>query len=94
MTCASSLTLATMLGGDHLPCLLDGMSEEESLQDQFLRFDRLLPEVKGAGNRMEEADVICHVITESSTAIEVVSDQLTMDLVRRSLTLKQIGVTT
>lgn len=43
---------------------------------------------KGAGSRMEEADVICHVFKESydvvTTAIETVSNLLTMDLVRRS----------
>lgn len=65
--------------------------EKEPLQDHFLRFDRLVREVKGAGARMEEEDVICHLMItmpESydavTTAMEAVSDRLTMDLVRRN----------
>lgn len=66
-------------------------NESEPLQDHFLRFDRLVREMKGAGARMEEEDVICHLMItmpESydavTTAMEAVSDRLTMDLVRRN----------
>lgn len=65
-------------------------SENDRLQEHFLRFDQLVREIKGAGAKMEEEDVICHLMLtmpESydavTTAMEAVSEKLTMDLVRR-----------
>lgn len=65
-------------------------SEGEKLQEHFLRFDQLVREIKGAGAKMEEEDVICHLMLTMppsydavTTAMEAVSERLTMDLVRR-----------
>lgn len=64
--------------------------EGEKLQEHFLRFDQLVREIKGAGAKMEEEDVICHLMLTMpqsydavTTAMEAVSEKLTMDLVRR-----------
>lgn len=64
--------------------------ERERLQEHFLKFDQLVREIKGAGARMEEEDVICHLMLtmpESydavTTAMEAVSENLTLDMVRR-----------
>lgn len=64
--------------------------ENERLQDHFLRFDKLVRDIKGAGAQMEEEDVICHLMLTMpssydavTTAMEAVSDRLTMDLVRQ-----------
>lgn len=64
--------------------------ENDRLQDHFLRFDKLVREIKGAGAQMDEEDVICHLMLTMpssydavTTAMEAVSEKLTMDLVRR-----------
>lgn len=64
--------------------------ESDRLQDHFLRFDQLVREIKGAGAKMEEEDIICHLMLTMpssydavTTAMEAVSDNLTMDLVRK-----------
>lgn len=64
--------------------------ENDRLQDHFLRFDKLVREIKGAGAQMDEEDVICHLMLTMpssydavTTAMEAVSERLTMDLVRR-----------
>ena len=62
--------------------------EGDRLEDHFLRFDKLVRGIKGAGAKMDEEDVICHLMLtmpESfdaiTTAMEAVT--LTMDLVRK-----------
>ena len=64
--------------------------ENERLQDHFLRFDKLVREIKGADAQMDEEDVICLLMLTMpssydavTTAMEAVSEKLTMDLVRR-----------
>lgn len=66
-------------------------NESEPLNDHFLRFGRLIREVKEAGAQMKEEGVICHLMItmpESkdlvTTAMEAVSERLTMDIVRRN----------
>lgn len=65
--------------------------EKEPLQDHFLKFDKLVRELKGAGAKMDEEDTICHLMLTMpdsydtvTTAMSVMSDQLTMDVVRRN----------
>lgn len=65
-------------------------NENEKMQEHFLRFDQLVREIKGAGAKMEEEDVICHLMLTMpdsydavTTAMEAISENLTMDLVRQ-----------
>lgn len=64
--------------------------EGDRLEEHFLRFDKLVREIKGAGAKMDEEDVICLLMLtmpESydaiTTAMEAVTENLTMDLVRK-----------
>lgn len=63
--------------------------ERSSLESHFLRFDQLVRELKSTGAKMDEEDIVCHLMLtmpssyESvNTAMEAVSEKLTLEFVK------------
>lgn len=63
--------------------------ERSSLESHFLRFDQLIRELKSTGAKMDEEDIVCHLMLtmpvsyESvNTAMEAVSEKLTLEFVK------------
>jgi len=67
--------------------------ESSSLQEHFMMFDDLVRNIKSAGSKIEDDDIICHLLLSLSesysvviTAIETLStDNLTLDFVKGRL---------
>ncbi|KAI5728895.1 hypothetical protein M8J77_025006 [Diaphorina citri] len=64
----------------------------ETMEKHFLKFDKLVRDLKTAGGNIEEMDIICHLLLTMPveynmvvTAIETLSDKLTLSFVKGRL---------
>lgn len=74
------------------------VEENDSMENHLLKFDKLIRDLKSAGTKMEETDVICHLFLTLPkcydtivTALETIPDRkLTLDFVKSRLLEEEI----